>query len=364
MENQMKQLGADFSANALRPHWDALDADDAAVRAQVLERAAGAGIFGFAVPEAQGGSGLGAAEYCVFLEQVSGACGGAGLVLATHFAGLAPLLLAHNDAAHALLAQVAAAEARGEPLVLVPAAGEDPGPDLIPDSVETTVAISDAGCVVTGNKTLVAGAACAGMFIVLAKHAERDALCWVAVPRDAPGVAVSQGIAHMGMKFCPVNDVAFRSVQVPAGHVIESFQGSDRVRDFYGFADPVFAAVALGLAQKARDTALAYSLDRYQGGKMICDHDVVRLLLADMDMRVRAARALAYGPGCGILGSALAVEAAEQVCLDAVQVLGGYGYMADYRVERMLRDAKTLRTMVGPRARRLDHITCEIQNMK
>ena len=363
MENEMKKLGADFSSSVLRPRWEALDAANADVRDEVLKHAAAAGIFGFAVSEDQGGSGLGAAEYSVFLEEVSRASGGAGTLLAAHFAGLAPVLLSSNTA-HALPALVAAAQDRGEALFVAPAVRENPDPDLISGIVQTMAAPAGSACVVNGVKTKVHGAGAADYFTVLAAHSGDETLCWVAVPRNARGVEIRPEAPRLGLKLCPVNDVRFKDVEVPPENVIESFSGTDRLLDYYRFTDPVYAAVALGMASQARDTALEYALQRYQGGRMICDHDVIRLLLADMDVRIRAARALAYSPGHGILGLALAAEAAEQVCLDAVQVLGGYGYMSDYKVERILRDAKTLQAMAAPRARRMEHIRVEIEKLR
>lgn len=361
MENEMRKLGADFSKDALWPRWKLLDGTDSAVREAVLERAEAAGIPGFAIPGELGGSGLGAADYCAFLEEVSRASGGAGALLAAHFAGLAPLLLSGNDCASGPLR--AAAGSQGAPRIFALAIKEHPAdPDLIPDRVDTYAENTARGVVVTGMKTRVAGAGVSAYFTVLA--ANGDGLCWVVAPRDAPGVEVMPETARMGLKFCPVNDVRFDRVEVASENVTKIFDGPVPLLEYYRFIDPVFASVAIGIAAQARDMAVAYALQRRQGGKMICDHDLVRLMLADMDARIAASRALAYGGRSGLLGFALAAECAEQVCLDAVQVHGGYGYMKDYRAERLLRDAKTLQATAAPRARRLEHINREIQTMR
>jgi acyl-CoA dehydrogenase len=364
MENEIKKLGTDFSESALRPKWEALDATDASLREEILKQAAAAGIFGFMIPDLRGGSGLGAAEFGVFIGEVAKASGGAAMLLAAHLAGIAPLLLSGNDNAGAFFSEITRAEASEQPLLFAAALRENAAPEFISGQIDTTISRENGGCVVNGVKTRVAGAGAAAYFSVLARDTENGSLCWVVVPRGAIGVEVRTETARLGLKICPVNDVSFIKVEVPAENVVMTFSEEDRLRDLYQFTDPVFAAIATGMAAEARDIAINYSLSRYQGGKMICGHDVIRNMLAEMDMKLCACRALAGSGESGILASAFAAEAAEAICLDAVQVLGGYGYMKDYRVERILRDAKSFRAMINPRARLLHHACVEIEKMK
>lgn len=364
MEKEMRKLGADFSQSALRPNWESLDAAGGALLDDILGKAAAAGIPGFAVPEAAGGSGLGAAEYSVFIEEVSRACGGAGVLLSAHFAGIAPLLLAGGANANALLSGVTEAEGRGRAALFTAALKESASAEFVSENIETSIDRTAAVCEIDGTKTKVAAGGVAEWFTVLARDNNGGALCWVAVPRDTIGVEVRPESARLGLRICPINDVVFRRAEVPAENVIMTFTGKEKLLDFHRFTDPVLAAVAIGMASEAFDTAMKYSLERYQGGKMICGHDVVGLLLFNMEMNLRASRSLAYGPDAGFLSAAFAARAAENVCLDAVQVLGGYGYMRDYRVERLLRDVKAFAATLDYRARGLEYIGEEIEKLK
>ena len=204
----------------------------------------------------------------------------------------------------------------------------------------------------------------AACFTALAKNRRDGTRCWVMVPREARGVEIRPEAPRLGLKICPVNDVAFHEVEVPWENVIPIFPERERLLDFHCLVDPALAAVSIGMSMEAYETAINYAMERYQGGKTICDHDAIKMMLSCMEMSVHASRALAHGGNAGFLASAFAAEAAEQVCLEAVQVLGGYGYMKDYRIERILRDAKTYRALVGSRARRLESVRIAIERRR
>ena len=359
---EIRNLGVNFAKRVLQPRWDALDAADPALLDEILNEAAAAGLFGFAIPEAAGGSGLGGAEYAVLLEEISRACAGIGALLAAHFAGVAPLLLAADgEKKNRFLSTVTQAEANGKPALFAAAIREDKSPEFIQEDLETVAVTNGGTCVVTGIKNKVPGAAAAACFTVLAKNRNDGTQCWVVVPREARGVEIRPEAPRLGLRICPVNDVVFREVEVPSENVIPIFPERERLLEFHCWVDPALAAVPIGMAIEAQETAMNYAIERYQGGKMICDHDAVRMMLSGMEMSVQASRALAREGKAGFLASAFAAEAAEEVCLDAVQVLGGYGYMKEYRIERILRDAKTYRALVGTRARRMESVRSTLE---
>ncbi|MEW6201301.1 MAG: acyl-CoA dehydrogenase family protein [bacterium] len=363
MEDQMRKLGRDFSQKTLMPRWEASDAAATGVLGEILKEAAAAGLFGFSVPEEVGGAGLGAAEYRVFIEEISRACAGIGALLTAHFAGISPIVTAEGADALALLSHITAAEREGAPALFVPAVWEE-AVEFVPEQVETTAAASNGTYAINGGKTKVIGAAAADCFTVLARDLKDGAYLWVVVPRGAKGVVVLPEAPRMGLRICPVNNVTFNDVEIPSANMIVRFTERGRLLDYHRAVDSVLAAVAIGMAAEARETAMKYALERYQGGKMICDHDVVRMLLSDMDMACSAARAFAYGTDAGFLASAFAAEAAEKTCLNAVQILGGYGYMKDYRIEKILRDAKTFSALLRMRARRAEAVRGEIEKLR
>lgn len=362
---EIRNLGVNFAKRVLQPRWDALDAAAPALLDEILHEAAAAGLFGFAIPEAAGGSGLGIAEYAVFLEEISRACAGIGTLLAAHFAGVAPLLLAADgEKTNRFLSTVTQAEANGKPALFAAAIREHKSPEFIQEDLEAVADHSGGACIVTGVKNKVPGAAVAACFTVLAKNRNDGTRCWVMVPREARGVEIRPEAPRLGLRICPVNDVVFREVEVPSENVISVFSQRERLLDFHCLVDPALAAVAIGIAMEAHETATDYAMQRYQGGKAICDHDAVRMMLSGMEMSVQASRALACEGQAGFLASAFAAEAAEEICLDSVQVLGGYGYMKDYRIERILRDAKTYRALVGTRARRMESVRSTLEKKR
>lgn len=350
MSGEIKKAGADFAKNELRPHWDRLDAEDAAPLNDILDAAAANGVFSFVLDEELGGSGFPVAEYAVFVEEISRACAGIGCLFATHLAGMTPLILAGDrERANRFLREAPEAEQRGKPCVFALAVGETPQAAPNADDVATALREEDGAFILSGAKYSVMGAGAAAYLTALARRGD-GSLAWVVVPADAPGVKIGARKRLSGLRICPVNDVALDGVKVPAENVFPVEGGDAGVTRCYEFFDAPLGAVALGAAMEARDTALKYSLQRYQGGAMICEHDAVRLPLADMDVSIRAAGALLAAGG--LAGPALAAQTAETVCLNAIQTLGGYGYMSDYRVERMLRDVKTLQAFINPRARK------------
>jgi alkylation response protein AidB-like acyl-CoA dehydrogenase len=362
---EIRNLAIAFSKRVLLPRWDELDAAAPALLDEILQAAAAAGLFGFAIPEAAGGSGLGVAEYAVFLEEVSRACAGIGALLAAHFAGIAPLLLAaEGNKTNRLLSAVTRAEADGKPAVFAAAIRERQSPEFIQEDLETGADPNGETCVVAGVKTRVPGGAAAAFFTVLAKNPKDGSRCWVVVPLEARGVEVRPEAPRLGLRICPTNDVVFHGVEVPSENVISVFSQRERLLDYHRLVDPALASVPIGMSAEAHEAAMNYAAKRYQGGKMICDHDAVRMILADMEMLVHASRALTRDGKAGLLASAFAAEAAEEVCLHAVQVLGGYGYMKDYRIERILRDAKTYRALVGPRARRMESVRTTLETLR
>ncbi|HPO16568.1 MAG TPA: acyl-CoA dehydrogenase family protein [Candidatus Hydrogenedentes bacterium] len=362
MENEIRKLASDFAERILLPHWESLDEANGELLAVILKEAAHAGLFGFIIPEADGGSGLSLQECTLFLEEVSKACGSVGALLAAHIAGITPLLT--NNTGHAYLRTITEAEQQGAPVLCVAAIREGASPEFLPSTISTTIKCTSDVYSVTGYKSNVLGAEAARAFTVLARDPSDDSLCWVVVPREAKGVEIKPEASRLGLKLCPMNDVVFDTVEVPTDSIVERFQGKERLLDFHRRLDPALAAVSVGMAAESHDIALRYSMERYQGGKMICEHDVIQMLLADMEVSIRASRALAFGPDGGVLSSALAAETAEKTCLDAIQILGGYGYMEDYRIERILRDVKAFHAMLGVRARKMEFIRGEIEQRR
>lgn len=360
----MRKLGSDFSSKELQPVWKELDAANAELLNTLLCKAASSGIFGFAIPEEFGGSGLGVTEYGFFVEEVSKASGGMGMLFAAHFAGIAPLLLSANCNISHFLSGITEAEGKGIPRIFTAAVNENNCCELDISNIHAIIKRSDKGYSISGTKKKVVGAAVAHSFTVLARDLEEGAFVWAIVPKEISGITIRDETECLGMKICPINDVEFAGVEIPTQNIIARFSINDELLKYHTFIDPVLSAVAIGMANEARESAIKYALERYQGGKMICDHDAIRMMFADMEIQIRAAKSLAQGSEAGFISSAFASAAAEKCCLDSVQVFGGYGYMKDYRVERILRDAKTFRGTINSHDRVQKLIGNQIEKMK
>lgn len=365
MINEIRKLGRDFSKAELARKWDELDRQNPEHLKSVLKAAARNGALSFLAGQNEGGAGLSVSDYCSFVEEVSRACPGAGMLFAAHAQGIAPLLLlSDNDTARGFLSGIAASEAKDIPVLFTAAIYEDSDRTTNPDNIKTEYVEKGETVIVTGAKSNVLCGASASYYAVAARCKASGAMSIIMMPSGSGGISVKEEKKRIGLRFCPVCDVDFKNAATSNKYILLKDAQPEFFRKWTEYSDPALAAVATGIAVEARVAALKYSVERYQGGKQICDHDLVRMMLADMESRTRAARALAYSGEGGLFASGFAAEAAEKTCLDAVQIHGGYGYMEDYRVERYLRDAKALTAIGGSASRGIEYVGLEIEKMK
>jgi alkylation response protein AidB-like acyl-CoA dehydrogenase len=180
------------------------------------------------------------------------------------------------------------------------------------------------------------------------------------VPTDLPGFSVTRLEHKMGIRGSPTAELAFTGVRIPADHRLgQPGEGFGIAMRTFERSRPGIAAQAVGIAQGALETATRYARERKQFGRPIGELQMLQAMLADMDAQTEAARQLLYG-ACGAIdgGAAdasrwaalcklVAGDAAMRVTTDAVQVLGGYGYIDEFPVERMMRDAKITQLYEG-----------------
>jgi acyl-CoA dehydrogenase len=179
------------------------------------------------------------------------------------------------------------------------------------------------------------------------------------VPSGAPGFLPGKRENKMGLRASPTTDLHFEEVPVPAADRIgEEGEGFSILTATLNASRPTIAAQAVGIAQGALDAAAAYARERHQFGRPIADFQGLRFLLADMATQVEAARALTYrsaadydagqvSPSLSAMAKCFASDVAMRVATDAVQVLGGYGFLKEYPVERRMRDAKITQIYEG-----------------
>jgi alkylation response protein AidB-like acyl-CoA dehydrogenase len=318
------------------------------------------GIFSTLADEAYGGVGASALTTFVSVEEISKVCGTSGLILAVQELGaLAFKLAGSEEQKQRFLPKLASGEWLSAYALTEPGAGSDAAAML-------TEARRDSGTyVLDGSKRFITNAGVAGVYIVFAKTdptAGHEGISAFAVEADAPGLEIGRIEPKMGIKGSTTGEVFLNGCRVAAGNRIgeegDGFRLAMRILDR---SRPGIAAQALGLAQGATDYAVEYAATRETMGEAIARHQLVAAMLAEMETRCEAARGLLYRCGQmiddGVEGSELTklsamtklfcTDTAMAVTTDAVQVLGGYGYMQEYPVERMMRDAKVTQIYEG-----------------
>jgi alkylation response protein AidB-like acyl-CoA dehydrogenase len=317
-------------------------------------------LFGVLFEEEHGG--LGASSLLVFvaIEEISKVCATSGLIIAVQELGSLALKLAGtNEQKERWLPRLASGEWLAAYALTEPGSGSDSA------AMRTEARREGDEYVLNGSKRFITNAGVAELYTVFAKtdpSAGHGGISAFVVEASTPGFEVGRIEPKMGIKGSTTGEVFFNECRIPAGNLVgqegEGFKIAMRVLDR---SRPGIGAQGLGLAQGATDYALEYAKSRETMGRPIAEHQLVGGMLADMETKCEAARGLLYKCGQmiddGVDGpeltkiSAMAKlycsDVAMEVTTDAVQILGGYGYIQEYPVERMMRDAKITQIYEG-----------------
>lgn len=310
------------------------------------------------VAEQYGGAGADALATCIVIEEVARACVSSSLIPAVNKLGSLPVILAGSEELKTkYLTPLAANQGMFSYCLSEPEAGSDA-------VAMKTRAVKDGDeWALNGVKRWITNAGVSEFYTVFAvtdpEKRSRGISAFVVEKSDA-GVSFGAPEKKLGIKGSPTREVYFDNVRIPADRMIGAegtgFETAMKVLDH---TRVTIAAQAVGVAQGALDYALQYAKERQQFGKSIADFQGLQFLLADMGMKVEAARQLTYAAAgrsergdkdltfFGAAAKCFASDTAMQVTTDAVQVLGGYGYTRDYPVERMMRDAKITQIYEG-----------------
>ena len=323
---------------------------------EVVRRLGEMGWLGIPVPEEDGGAGMGTLAYAIAVEEISRVWGSLGIIVAAHTSlGCGPLMIAGTaDQKERFLRPMAAGEVIGAYGLTEPGAGSDAGGTRTTARREETP--DGDSWVIDGGKRFITNAGQAGTYVVTARTgttAKGDAeISAFILPATTPGFSVGRVEDKMGLHASATGELVFDGCRIPAGNLLGS-QG-DGFRMFLKVLDGgriSIAAMALGIAQGAYESAVAYAKERQQFGRPIGTFEGVAFMVADMATELEAARALVYraawqkdeGRDYGLAAAQAKLYASEvssRVTNAAIQVHGGYGYITEYRVERFLRDAK------------------------
>jgi alkylation response protein AidB-like acyl-CoA dehydrogenase len=317
-------------------------------------------LFGLPFDEEHGGTGTGALMVLVAIEELSKVCATTGLLLAVQELGSLGLKLVGTDEQKARwLPRLASGEWLGAYALTEAGSGSDSA------AMRSEARREGDEYVLSGAKRFITNAGVAGLYTVFAKTdpaAGHAGISAFVVEANAPGFEVGRIEPKMGIKGSTTGEIFLNDCRIPADSLLgeegEGFRIAMRILDR---SRPGIGAQGLGLAQGATDYALEYAKSRKTMGKPIAEHQLIAATLADMETKCEAARGLLYKCGqlidegadgaeltkISAMAKLYCTDIAMEVTTDAVQILGGYGYIQEYPVERMMRDAKITQIYEG-----------------
>ena len=359
LPSEYKELRASvraLSEKEIAPHAQAVDEDHRfpqEAKVALIKN----GLYAAHVPTEFGGDGADALATVLIIEEVARACGSSSLIPAVNKLGSMPLILGGNEEQKKRwLPRLVKGEGFSYCL-----SESEAGSDA--SAMRTKVERSGDGWVLNGSKKWITNAGESEFYSVIAQGdpaGGTKGITAFVVEKSDPGVSFGAPEKKMGMRGSPTREVYFDNVQLGDDRRIsEVGQGFALAMNTLDHTRITIAAQAIGLAQGAFDVATKYAHERHQFGKPIFDFQAIQFMLADMAMNIEAARLLTYSAAIksengekdlrffSAASKCFASDIAMKVTEDAIQVLGGYGYVTDYPVERMMRDTKLTQIYEG-----------------
>lgn len=357
IQQEIKSLAHRIAEEKVRPVAAELD-ETGEFPWEILKVLAASDLFGVYIPEEYGGLGGGVLEQVLVVEELSRACSGVAVSYAASGLGAFPILLfGTEEQKRKYIPDVAAGKKLAAFGLTEANAGSDAG------GIETTAVKDGDYYVLNGTKQWITNGGEAEIYTVIAmtdkKKGSRGASAFI-VEKGTPGFSFGKKENKMGIRASATRELIFNDCRIPKENLlgregmgfIVAMKTLDKTR-------PGIGAQAVGIAQGAFEEALKYSRQRVQFGQPISSFQAVQHMLADMATQIEAARALVYATARMIdsgakdfskesaMAKLFASDMAMKVTTDAVQILGGYGYMKEYPVEKMMRDAKITQIYEG-----------------
>ena len=358
---EIRSLARDFALGEIRPHaaeWDARRELDPLIFSKLGKL----GFLGMRIPEAYGGLGLGLTTYLLVLEELAWGDAAVALAVAIHSGPVTSLILGHGteEQKQRFLPPMAAGECLGAFALSEAGAGSDAR------ALETRATRNGSGWLLEGRKKWVSCGKRAGVILLFARNGEGEGIHAFLLESGLPGLKVGKREVTMGLSALDTVELELDGVKVGPGALLgREGKGFEYATEALEVGRLGVAVQAIGIGRAALEHARRYARERVQFGRPLSDFQATRFKLAGMATRLAAARALALGgaqalvaganaegepgvldpegPSSGALAAMAKVtasEAAVWITDEAVQIFGGYGYMRDYPVEKLLRDAK------------------------
>ncbi|MGE7992716.1 acyl-CoA dehydrogenase [Pseudomonas sp. NPDC089554] len=356
-QQQIADAVRDFAQERLKPFAEQWDKEHRFPR-EAIEEMAGLGLFGMLVPEQYGGSDTGYVAYAMALEEIAAGDGACSTIMSVHNSvGCVPILKFGTEQQKAqFLAPLASGAMLGAFALTEPQAGSDAS------SLKTRARLEGDHYVLNGSKQFITSGQSAGVVIVFAvtdPDAGKRGISAFIVPTDSPGYQVARVEDKLGQHASDTCQIVFDNVRVPvANRLGEEGQGYKIALANLEGGRIGIASQAVGMARAAFEVARDYANERQSFGKALVEHQAVAFRLADMATRIAVARQMVLHAAAlrdagrpalveASMAKLFASEMAEKVCSDALQTLGGYGYLSDFPLERIYRDVRVCQIYEG-----------------
>lgn len=352
------------ASERIQPFAEQVDREDRWVP-EYLETIRELGLLGLPVPTDAGGQEADLTTQCIVMEELFGASSAAGLMVSATWACANTISRRPSDTGSAFLRRLAANECLGSYCLTEPEAGSDAS------NIKTVAKRDGDDYVISGTKCYITNGGDAGIYVVLAATTpgigSKGTTAFI-VDGDSPGLRATRFEDKMGTRGARLAEITFNDVRIPGSQRIgQEGEGLRIIMESQNVSRIYMAAAALGIAQAALNHAVLYAKERVQFGKPISEFQLVRGLLADMSIATESARAVTYNAArlidssptkggsaddrevrkLAAIAKCVTSDAAMKVTSDAVQVLGGYGYLRTGPVERLMRDAKIFQIFAG-----------------
>lgn len=353
-QRMWQQTVHEFSDQEVRPMAAEMD-ERQEFNAGAVEKMGPLGLLGLNVPEQYGGTGIDAISAAIAIEELGWADGGTALSVSAHNGlACAPIALFGTDEQKQrwLPDLVSGTKGLGSLALTEPGGGSD-----LMGAVETRAELTNGEWILNGSKAWITNASVAPVIVTLCRtdpNGGSRALSLIVVPTDTEGLHIHPPEKKMGVRASPTHALTFENLKVPEDHLLgepgdgiyQTFEALDGGRVSIG-------ALAVGLAQSAAEEGIRYARERQAFGGPLTQLQAIQWMIADAATEIEAARLMVYKAAslkqAGLpftrqasMAKLFATEMAERVCRNAIQILGGYGYSAEYPVERIYRDARLM----------------------
>jgi alkylation response protein AidB-like acyl-CoA dehydrogenase len=354
-QREIVEMAAKFAQREIAPYVDE-DESNSFFRREIFPKAGAAGMIGITCSEEFGGAGLGTTEYALALEQIAKVSSGYATSLSVTGLPISIVDQYGNKAQkEKFIPGLIAGEKIGAFCLTEPNSGSDAA------ALRTTAVKKGGKYILNGVKQFITNGMQSDLFAVLARtggEGPKGVSCFI-VEKGFPGLKGGKLEKKMGMRVSPTQEIIFENLEVPAENMVGSDgQGFDVAKRALDGGRISMSAVANGISRAAIEIAVSYAKEREQFGRPIMDFQGISFLLADMTTELEASRLLMLQAATlkdagerftlqASMAKLKSTEACMRITTDAVQVLGGYGYMEEFKVERYMREAKMLQLVEG-----------------